>query len=165
MITIASMGIDPGGTTGLALVVCEKRATLKESLATATGLSAIEVMGDWQHQAEAIGGMMVQFRDKSYLEGRSSMICIENFVLRRRQEGGATGNLTSIWVAAGAWGYYRAKRADGDGHEPEVAFPMPSQAKSFATDERLKMWGCYVTGAHKRDAMRHAILGVNELLG
>jgi hypothetical protein len=176
----AVLGIDPGRTTGVAACHFETEATLKETLLNAEEKKAIEVTGDWMEQACKIAGIIKRFVYRAHIEKEIPFdnihIAIEDFVLRRRREGGATGDLTSIWVAAGAIALYRG-HALGQGpmmhtvdyetwdDADRFTWRQASQAKSFATNARLKLWGLYEPGSeHCKDAWRHVALEVNTVL-
>lgn len=160
--THAIMGIDPGGTTGIAACYVSVRPTMKETMLAATRKKSIEVPGDYLSQGKQIASLMNGFMYKANVENEIPLsnihFAIEDFVLRRRMEGGATGNLTSCWVAAAAVAIF--------GSESNIKWRQASQAKTYATDARLKLWGLWTVGsAHQRDAWRHLASEVNEVVG
>lgn len=164
----AVLAIDPGGTTGVAAGYVELRPTRRETLATIHNRKAVEVKGSWLEQAEQLAGIMVQFEYRALVESQMPIpkihITIEDFVLRRRQEGGATGNLTSVWVAAGAVARYM-KGGEKTDEFPDIKWQQPSHAMTLMTNERLKSYGLWEIGsAHKRDAWRHFGLRVDGLI-
>lgn len=155
----AVMGIDPGGTTGIFACYVYSFDTVKETLMEATNKKSVEVVGNYLEQGKQIAAIMNNFEYTANVEHEipqgNIRFAIEDFVLRRKGEGGATGNLTSCWVAAAAIGIY--------GSDARVKFRQASEAKTFATDARLKSWGLYERGsAHTRDATRHACCEINE---
>lgn len=102
-------------------------------------------------------------------------VAIEDFILRRRQEGGATGNLTSCWVAAAAVAMWHKVIVTGkDGRQftqiandqtDAIRWQQPSHAKTLMTDARLKSYGLWEVGStHMRDAWRHFGLRVDGLI-
>lgn len=158
----AVMGIDPGGTTGIAACYVRVQATMKETMLEAKKKKAVEVEGDWLTQAKAIAAIMNAFQYTANVEHEIPItnihFAIEDFILRRRTEGGATGNLTSCWVAAGAVSIF--------GSEQMVRWRQASTAKTYAKDDRLKLWDLWSVGsAHQRDAWRHVACEVNEQVG
>lgn len=161
--THAIMGIDPGGTTGIAAAYVSVRPTMKETMLEGiTKKRSLEVPGDYLQQSKAIASLMNAFMYKANVENGIPLYnihyAIEDFVLRRKAEGGATGNLTSCWVAAGAVAIF--------GSEANVKWRQASQAKTYATDARLKLWGLWSIGsAHERDAWRHLASEANEVVG
>lgn len=163
----AVLAVDPGGTTGVAAGYVQTYPTLKETLAD--GLSrtkSIEVSGSWDDQAVELERLFNKFVFTANVESQIPLdrihIVLEDFVLRMPAR---TTNLTSVWVAAGAVAIRRAGYADGAEDPVEIAWQQPSQAKGFATNERLKLWGLWKVGsAHERDAWRHFATFVNTLL-
>jgi hypothetical protein len=130
---------------------------LRATLNSIETRKAIEVSGEWIEQAREISGLIDRFVFTANVEQSIALpnihVVFEDFVLRRRQQGGATGDLTSVWVAAGT-----VARIDRP-----VTWQMPSMAKGFATNERLKSWGLWEVGSeHKRDAWRHFATYVNS---
>jgi hypothetical protein len=154
--------VDPGGTTGVVGGYVELRPTMRQTMQTLSMAGSTEVHGSWDQQALEIAELWERFHDKAVatigLPEENVHMAIEDFVLRRRQAGGATGNLTSCWVAA-------ATVARCNLPSDYVVWQQPSEAKGFATNERLRMWGCYEVGSeHRRDAWRHFCSLVNKLI-
>ena len=168
------MAVDPGGTTGVAAGYVTLADTFKDTVKTMEAKRSLEVGGDWLDQAAELCRLMHRFVFRANVEVGLPLynvhITFEDFVLRRRREGGATGNLTSIWVAAAAVGMYHSSSLiprEGDFlvERVPVTWRQASPAKTFATDERLRMWGLWESGsAHKRDAWRHWAAHVNGLV-
>lgn len=163
----AVFSIDPGETSGIAAGVFTIEKTVKETLQGARRLKTAEVGGtkdSWLFQGREIARLMNRFAFAMNAEERIRIdhihyVC-EDFVLRRRVEGGATGNLTSVWVAAAARSAFLPDNW-------EFTWQQPSAAKTFATNDRLKLWGLYehtVGSEHKRDAIRHLALRVNGIV-
>lgn len=156
----AFLALDPGGTTGVAAAYVTSYATLKESLLSARLKKAMEVTGDWLEQARTLSDIMWRFQYTANVEHSIPMDCIhfaiEDFVLRMPA---VTPNMTSIWVAAATVAIFNPTGK-------LIKWQQPSQAKGFATDARLKLWGLYNVGesAHERDAWRHVATCVNANL-
>ena len=170
----AVIAVDPGRTTGVAAGYFDLKPTLKETLRGGTNKKAIEVPGQWLAQSRELHGIVWRFVFRANVDHQLPLdnihLVIEDFVLRRRQAGGATGDLTSIWVAAALCGSL-VSPSGSEGSEvwpPDpfsVYWQQPSSAKSLATNERLKLWDLYEVGSeHKRDAWRHVALRVNRIL-
>jgi hypothetical protein len=160
----AVLAIDPGGTTGVAAAYCTPAYGRKETIESMELSKSLEVSGTWDEQALQLAKIIERFVFTANVEQALPMenihIAWEDFILRRRQEGGATGNLTSIWVMAATMGRVAELLADID-----VKYQQPSQAKSLATNERIKRWGLWVVGSeHERDAWRHWVLRVDSLI-
>lgn len=180
----AVLAIDPGRTTGVAACHFDAKTTLKETLLNAEEKKAVEVgafldsegvyqkewaeithMEPWLLHSRRIAGVINRFSYRALIEceipAPNIHIVFEDFVLRRRKEGGATGDLTSIWVMAGAMGRY------DEGHvtDMNVTFQQAGEAKGFATNARLKLWGLYEPGSeHCKDAWRHLATLANKLI-
>lgn len=162
----AVFAVDPGRTSGLFCGAVELGETIAETLATITMAKAGEVKEeDSIGSGVEIGRAIIRwamFCEKHAIGAPNRHVVAEDFQLRRRQEGGATGILDSCWVGGAIGGFV-------DGVEP-IEWQQPSDAKTYATDERLKRWGLYgyslkPASVHKRDAIRHFALKVNTLLG
>jgi hypothetical protein len=174
----AVLAIDPGGTTGVAAGYVDLKPTRKATLATLSNRKAVEVEGSWLEQAARLASIMAGFVFTANVENSIPLgnihIVIEDFILRRRTEGGATGNLTSCWVAAGAVAIYGQMCGHHVGgtvsfemtaRVDEISWQQPSHAKTLATDARLKSWGLWEVGStHKRDSWRHFVLRVDKLI-
>lgn len=173
---LAILAVDPGRTTGIAAAYVPRRQTLKESLLAATHKKAVEVVGkrpgdeitymeDWLLHSRRIYNIMKRFECAALIENEIPAYNIhfvfEDFVLRRKREGGATGDLTSIWVMAGAIGRYD----EGVVSMLQIHYQQASLAKGKATNERLKLWGLYEPGSeHRKDAWRHLATLADKLL-
>src|SRR3982751_1020828 len=106
----AVLAIDPGGTTGVAAGYAELAETRRATMEGLYNHKTTEVTGSYIQQAAKLDNIFRNFVFTANVEYGIPLpnihIVIENFVLRRRQEGGATGNLISIWVAAAAMGMF-----------------------------------------------------------
>jgi hypothetical protein len=165
----AILAIDPGGTTGVFAGYIETKPTLKETLETLYNEKDAEVSGNYLEQGQKLSKIMSTFEYRANVENGIELdnihFAIEDFVLRRRREGGATGNLTSCWVAAAATAIYQEASMDGEMY-PNLAWQTPSDAKSRVTNDRLRMYDMYVPGSeHKKDARRHFVLRADRILG
>lgn len=156
----AVMGIDPGGTTGVAAGHFRLHATAKRTLTDGRrSWKTTEVRGDWWTQAKAIAELINRFVFTAQTEHELAVghvhIAWENYT-RRPQA--ATTNLDSVWVMAAALAFL-------DRPELDHAFQEPSSAKGYAENQRLRGWGIYVVGSdHERDAARHVALRVSDLI-
>lgn len=162
----AVFAVDPGGTTGVYAGWVELKKTRKETLTDGLLRSrAEEVTGDFLEQARMLYAMFVKFNfvaNESNIPIPQRHVAVEDFVLRRRVEGGATGNLTSCWVAA-AFAYSLQGIHDFSG---KIDWQQPSSAIRLMTDARLRDVGLWIVGStHKRDAARHFGLKVDKLVG
>jgi hypothetical protein len=166
----AVLALDPGGTTGVAAGYFKLRPTRRETLETMVNLKSGEVKGDWLEQARRLAKIMSMFVFTANVENEIPLpnihIVLEDFVLRRRESGGATGNLTSCWVAAGAVAIFHTVGMDDEvGGVHAVEWQQAGQAKSLASNDRLKSYGLWIVGSeHKRDAVRHLVLKADKLI-
>jgi hypothetical protein len=174
---LAILAIDPGETSGVAAAYVPKLETLKESLLAADYKKAVEVRGinpnddvptfeeDWIIHGRRLTNIMRHFEFTALIENEIPMnnihIVVEDFILRRKRQGGATGNLTSCWVAAAAVSNFK----NGNVSSPEIHWQQASLAKGKATNDRLKLWGLYEPGSeHLKDAWRHLATLCDRLL-
>jgi hypothetical protein len=178
----AVLAIDPGGTTGIAAGYMELENTRRSTLEGMYNKKSAEVKGNYLEQAVALDNIFRHFIFTANVEHGIPQpnihVAIEDFVLRRRTEGGATGNLTSVWVAAAFAGILckhftlvddsdvvEALTVMDDEPAKAITWQTASDAKHVANDERLKSYGLWVVGsAHERDAFRHLVLRVDKLL-
>lgn len=173
----AVLGVDPGETTGIFAGYVNLQETMNDTMETLHNHKAAEVSGSYLEQSIAIAQIMNRFMYTANVEWQIPIFNIhfvfEDFVLRRREEGGATGNLTSCWVAAGAvasfctaWdrGSNTILETSGLGN-PSIKWRQASTAKQYAKNERMKRWGLWQRGsAHQTDAARHFACEVNDLI-
>jgi hypothetical protein len=82
---------------------------------------------------------------------RAELVALERFILgrgtTRRTKAGSVATLAQIDQVR-AWVHAAGVRL--------VEYPAGT-VKPWATDNRLRAFGCYVTGDHDRDAARHAL--------
>jgi DNA-binding transcriptional LysR family regulator len=151
--------VDPGGATGAARGLFLPQATVAETL-KAHAVEAREFRGDPIEQGWAIARDFLEWMLKledAGLSPRRIKLVFEGFNLRQMAVDLSPVEVTTaVRTALAGEGWARA---------PE--FQSASQAKSFATGDRLKLWGLYDVGRgsdHKRDALRHLALGVSRSL-
>lgn len=152
------MALDPGGTTGAVTGLVEIKKTFRATIATMERRHAIEVKGSYQEQAAQLSDLYHAWQGECLnldVPKPNRHVVAEDFVLRLPA---TNTNLTSIWVVAAFHGAV--------GLDNVIEYAQASQAKTFAKDERLRLWGLWERGsAHKRDAWRHFALKVNALVG
>jgi hypothetical protein len=175
----AVMAVDPGKATGLAGGYFKRMTTLRATLARASRRGALwaqEVGGragsgsaPWD-QAVVIVKRWEEFLFRWNVElGRpvsSAFLVCEDFQLRQMAV-----DLSPVAVTNAVETLLHVRGSGPETHEQgrKVLLQSASQAKSMATNARLRQWGVWeVTRGskdHKRDALRHAILMVNRQLG
>jgi hypothetical protein len=168
--------VDPGGTTGVARGLFNRghataAATLQEAVEGETIAAWVET-GPAVDQAWMIAIDFAQWRGKLLRDRRvksaNVFLVIEDFQLRQRSV-----ELSPVEVTAGILTLLQTPKWAPT--RPQVTrLPVaierqsPSDAKSYATNDRLRAWGLYPLGRgkgdHKRDALRHLALKVNRLM-
>jgi hypothetical protein len=138
------IGLDPGGTTGWALLVIGQDAMLEPELKILNNIALYsfgEFKGDEHKQVDAIEDMLELWPGAAVVR--------EDFILRTQNKSREVLSPVRLGFAIDHLLYSRNR---------VVFTQQPSLAKSTATDDRLKSWGLYRPGSeHARDATRHAI--------
>jgi hypothetical protein len=163
----AIMAIDPGTTTGAVAGLFHAAADIASCFQDADW-EAWEVEGSPAEQAWQI---MDEYRDRQAdwnLAGVAlpdiHLVC-ESFALRLKKAHGAGSDqrmMDPIRVASAMEAL--ALRRD---LRPwvRIEYQMPSAAKKYVTNERMRRWGLWVRGSeHKRDATRHLAKKVSDIL-
>lgn len=189
----AIMAVDPGGTTGVAQGIFNvsrmkgelttrgllNRAVKKKALRVEQiyPASAYRDQGRLASVSMSIGvyRAWLSFSYRCLVDLAIPMpyifLIFEDFALRQRSaelspvevtQGVlvllATGEISPAEVGMG-WPSIRV--------DQQLRFQMPSEAMTFATNERLKLWGVYpltVGKEHARDALRHVVLGASKVM-
>lgn len=155
---LAVMGVDPGGTTGLAACHVIVQPMLADTLRAMPLRKCVEVKGYWRDQVDQLARAINAFVEIALaqgVDGNDVHVVFENYIPDPNRIGRGATNLDPVWIGAGVCGAL--------GWEP--VWQTPSEAKSFATNDRLRRWGLWETGSdHKRDAWRHVASRVNRLV-
>jgi hypothetical protein len=156
------MAVDPGQVTGVAVVTVPGfRQTLRETLSQMEELHSWEVRGSIVEQSNQLTDSWQDFFALSNIKGfawSEIHLVVENFILRTKH-----ADITPAWVLGGLE-VGLAHRCPGI--PGIVGWQEPSDAKNLMTNERLRSLGLWQVGsAHTRDAVRHAVLRLNRLLG
>lgn len=152
--------IDPGSKTGLALCSIGVGDSPSERL-----LNGRLEVSEWDTAlGEVVKSGIVDEIEKFFREetgaglgmGDSSVgeptVVMEDFILRTQDMRKKT--LDPLRVMCGIVEVLRDRGWSGS-----VVFQQPSQAKTIATNERLRRWGLWQVGkVHGRDAVRHAVV-------
>jgi hypothetical protein len=156
--------IDPGQSTGIAMLVVDSSGglTVAERVASCVVRESMEVVLDVDDGSAAelnaaveIARLWQQFEFDCGMSAEHDpcavvMVC-ESWSPRLPMKSAERNVLYPVRIAACLEGLLY-KRVNGG-----VQYQSPSQAKRFATDERLRRWGLWVKGSdHVRDAFRHA---------
>lgn len=173
--SFAIMGIDPGGTSGVAQGVFSARGTVKQTLRRAVRkgvLRATVLNAPPEEQAHYLAITWRDFRFRCEVELGIPIgaiwLAVEDFHLRQMAV-----DLSPVEVVAGLRAVQRVPVANGwrdDVREGGLVRPSASEAMTFATNERLKLWNVYDLGRgrgygdHARAALKHVCLGVSKVL-
>lgn len=126
-----------------------------------------QVSGDFRTQAGAIANTLRDWFASwslDYVAPANHHVVIENWDTMRQKQG---RQIISAWIAAGL-DCLLTEGVNGPLKPEQITYYNASQAKQYATNERLKLWNLYdlTTGKpHARDASRHWATKVNELVG
>ena len=174
--TLAVFVCDPGETTGVGGGFYVPKGTLKKTLTEGRlAHKTQEVRGDYLKQGREIATLMMRFQYTANVERGISLenvhFVFEDFVLRRRRAGGATGNLTSCWVAASATALYTSAFVYLDSssgqwvaNKREIVWQQPSEGMFYK--DRLHDFDLWVPGSeHERVVNMHLACRVSKLLG
>jgi hypothetical protein len=168
-VNIGVFACDPGGATGLAWGIFNPHAkSIEEMLSTRMDAGSTTVTGDERAQIREVAALWSSFYSACV---RSALLPIdhvwlvfEDFVYAPgvNYEGESAKISTAlIW---GIEGYRMGKRdaflerARGPvkSSMPSMMLQTASEAKTFATNARLKEWGVWVVGReHERSAWQH----------
>ena len=124
------IGIDPGPKPGLVVLT--------------TYAGRITAVTKLDGPAPDLSGLDAQL-------ARASLVSMERFVIGR-----GTARKTKAGTAATIEQVERLREECSRAGVRLVEHPAGG-VKPWATDDRLRAYGCYVTGNHHRDAVRHAL--------
>jgi hypothetical protein len=170
------MAVDPGGKSGVAQGVFSNRVTAGQTLRRALRkgmMKATVVDEDPVRTAVVLAQAWLDFRYRCVVEllipEPNVYLSVEDFQLRQMAV-----DLVPVEVAAGL---AVLVRSDVCGGPAGIRRPSASEAKGYATNDRMKLWRDPVTGRavydlgrgrgygdHARDALRHVCLGVSKCL-
>jgi hypothetical protein len=168
-VNLAVFAIDPGGATGIAWGIFDPAASIEDALRGRMNAGSATVSGDARTQIREIAGWWQAFYRQcvgsACLPSERVWLVCEDFVYAPgvNYEGDSAKISTAlIWGLEG----YRMGRRDqwlesGRGRSSKVRMPSiilqtASQAKTFATNARLKDWDVWVVGKdHERSAWQH----------
>jgi hypothetical protein len=181
------MGIDPGETTGWAV--------LEDGRVGGGGLAALslEDYGQLNGGELLAGGMHLDGLGEGGLydadraicmslailinEYEPDIVCVEDFILRPSGIGSTARSglsplriiaMMEMWRFEIGFNFDALPHGGDDGMtwSPRWYYQQPSDAKGVVTDARLRAAGLWVKGQqHARDAIRHACLGFRKEAG
>lgn len=156
------LGLDPGVTTGWSLLVLPRfvKGTEFFSVPFDIGLESkfIWTHGEIDCLDEDLGVFALHKLCNIY---PSAAVVVEDFILRDFRREKSRNLLSPVRVTAKLEHYlWRTNR--------KMLLQQPSLAKTTVTDDRLKLWGCYVSKGgqqHARDADRHVLTFLRRCYG
>jgi hypothetical protein len=172
-VSFAILAVDPGTTSGVAAGLFHPTADIKSCI-SAGDWEAWEVDGSPAEQAWQI---MDEYRDRqaqwNAINGvalpDTHLVC-ESFALRLKKAHGAGSDqrmLDPVRVASAMEALALHIFALNGEIRPwvKIEYQLPSAAKKYVTNERMRRWGAWVKGSeHKRDAMRHMIKKISDTI-
>jgi hypothetical protein len=178
----AIMTVDPGKATGVAQGAFRsmesERATLRR--AVRKGAVRASVLDGWPwEQAHYLAASWLSFKFRMTVEWAvpvgAVFLVVEDFQLRQMAV-----DLSPVEVYAALRAVQRRPVENGwvdDCDAGSLVRPSASEAKTHATDDRMREWGVYdvglkadrrggsrLLGDHARAALKHMCLGVNKCL-
>lgn len=153
------LAIDPGGTTGWAVVEERKGADNNCAVIASGQLTGLEKPGQWDdpHTPDEISASELAMvrRLRSHITKEIKVMVIEDFILVPNPKTTARSGLSPVRITARI---QQMLADDPVGSTRPLFFQSASMAKSTVTDERMRRWGIWVPGApHANDAIRHGV--------
>jgi hypothetical protein len=164
---LAVMGVDPGTGTGVAWCVCAATGTIATRMGQPPSPPQSACLrGSYTAQADRLCAILRGFKNTANATQRrtkedvSIILAIEDFVLTRMESSEREG-LDPVRVTAA---FITAMEERGLQRGVEIVYQSPANAKTYATNDRLRHWGVWKIGAeeHERDAMRHMLLAITK---
>lgn len=162
------IGIDPGVTTGLSVMVISDPAEGLEGImawgsdqlsyggsGNISDLYTGEVNFPEQEISQKIGRAI-----KEWAKHNRVIVAIEDFIIRQKNSG--RNFLSPVRITSGIM-----QEIFGSGLNISVTFQSPSDAKGTCKDERMDLWGFPIKtqkDRHSRDADRHLILCLRRMM-
>lgn len=153
------LGIDPGGTTGWALLTVPRASIFGSQPASFLTIDYGEFFGPEDEQAIAIARLAREVQSLDYKIGPA--LVVEDFdLLPHYSSTNAETVLSPVRIAAKIALLHHL----GQTGDSKLIMQGRTIAKSTATDDRLRAWGLYIAreGDHIRDGMRHAITALRR---
>jgi hypothetical protein len=149
------LGVDPGGTTGWALITVPRMCIYGREPARILEWDWGQFYGDEDVQVDELCRLVREIQSLDYKIGPA--VVVEDFQLMTHVRGKVL--LSPVRIAAKLAYACHLKRM-GDAR---ITMQHRQMAKKTATDERLQAWGLYSRGEEDaRDATRHAITAIRR---
>ena len=155
------MGVDPGTGTGAAWCVCGATGTISTRMGQPPlPPQSVCLRGNYVHQADQLCRVLQGLKRTATKYGSDIkvIVAIEDFILTRLESSEREG-LDPVRVTSA---FITAMEERGLDRNVKIVYQTPANAKSYATNDRLRHWGVWKRGAeeHERDAMRHMLLAI-----
>lgn len=163
---VGIFALDPGTTSGLDVGLWRLNCDVSEACADWVGITR-EVTGSLVSQARELGDLWLEYRERWIEDGHSAFLVVEDYVQGPTRSIVPREGLDPVRVTNMLVGYLVGISAmnEDEGLIPRIERQLPSVAKNYASNERLRNWGAWVVGSdHKRDAKRHALAFRRSLL-
>jgi len=155
------LAFDPGQTTGWSLIVLPRKGLDGKDIFSSNFETLLLNRLEWRHgqincEHEDFGAReMMKLCEK----WPNAAVLVEDFILRANRNEMTRNLLSPVRVTAKLEHYlWRVGR--------QMILQQPSMAKTTVTDDRLKIWNCYVPGQpHARDADRHILTYIRRCYG
>ena len=150
------LGIDPGGTTGWALVTVPRASLFGDEPSQILGWDYDEITGPEVEQVKALGRLAREIQGLSYMVGPA--VVVEDF------DNATSVNDPEVFspVRIAAMMMYAASR--GEFGDSRIVLQKRGLAKGQITDERLRRWRLMpkTPEGHAADAMKHAMMALRR---
>jgi hypothetical protein len=167
MTTLAVFVFDPGKISGCGCGVFDMTVggTAYDVYKNGT-VETWETEGPWKDQADEIAETYREWYMEQVEHGQrlaDIVLVSEDFQLTRRTKSGDVQMLSGQWVL---WPVKISAAVELAVAPHEVEYQQPAQAKTYATDGRLRRWGLWTPSSrdHRRDATRHILLAIHKRL-
>ena len=157
------IGVDPGKTTGWCRLTVPRASIFGDEAGAITEWDYGELTGPEPDQVMQIARLARETQGLDYLIGPAFVV--EDFDIEPHNVTTDPELLSPVRIAAMLsfvfhLGSHSSVSLTGDAR---MILQSRGQAKSTATDDRLKKWGLYAPGSdHVRDATRHAITAIRR---
>lgn len=164
----AAVAVDPGGTSGLFASEFIPGNSMKETC-WALDKKSIEIhqcKGDFREQSKLISEWIKNYFALKIIDGiriQNHHVIIEDWDTHRKSPG---REIISAWIASGV-DCLLTEGLNPPITSKNITYFYATQAKRYATNDRLKLWKLYTltTGKpHARDASRHWATRVNQII-
>jgi hypothetical protein len=151
------LGIDPGGTTGWALITVPRACIFGQEDSTILEWDYGEFAGPEPEQAISVARLSREIQSLDYKIGPADII--EDWTIDPKFKSTDPETLSPVRIGA----MLTLLKSQGLLGDATLTFQNRSLAMSTVTDERLERWGFWVKGStHIRAATKHAITALRR---